>query len=168
MLDRNVSRSPIVLSAILYLLAGSPQVLADQVTVSYVDANASTQTLVLDCNTSRAGLALAAKLIGQEGVVIAHDPDTGCGTLAEIAAAVSAEAPIFAPGIAEAFAYVSYDDSEMIAHAINEIPGVNTVAVQAAVNLELNQPAVSPQTNLDVKEASASLETRHERSASRN
>ena len=88
--------------------------------------------------------------------------------MAEIAAAVSAEAPIFAPGIAEAFAYESYDDAEMIATAINEVPGVNTVAVQSAVNLELNQPAASPQTDINVKEPSASLGTTDERSASRN
>ena len=49
--------------------------------------------------------------------------------------------------------------AEMIATAINEVPGVNTVAVQSAVNLELNQPAASPQTDIDVKEPSASLET---------
>ena len=168
MLIRYISRLPTIFSVLLFLIAGMSHALADQVTLFYVDANASAQTIVLDCNTSREDLALAASLIGQEGVVIANDPDAGCGTLAEIAAAVAAEAPIFAPGIAGAFAYLSFDDSEMIAYAINEVPGVNTVAVQSAVNLELNQPTVSPQTNIDVKEPSASLETARERSASRN
>ena len=117
MLVRSVSRSPIVLLAVLFIYTSAPQALADQVTLSYIDANTTAQTIVLDCNTSSEDLALAASLIGQEGVVIANDPDAGCGTLAEVAAAVSAEAPIFAPGIAEAFAYVSYDDAEMIATA---------------------------------------------------
>lgn len=167
MLVRSISRSPILLAALL-LCASAPQALADQVTVSYIDANANVQKIVLDCSSSSEDLALAASLIGQEGVVITNDPDAGCGTLAEIAAAVSAEAPLFAPGIAGAFAYVSYDDVDMIAAAINEVPGVNTVAVQSAVNLELNQPAAGPQTDISVKEPSASLETAEERRASRN
>ncbi len=168
MLLRYVSRSSIVFLVLLFLLAGTSHVLADQVTLTYIDANANAQTIVLDCNSSREDLALAASLIGQEGVVIVNDPNAGCGTLAEIAAAVSAEAPLFAPGIAEAFAYMSYDDAEMIASAINEVPGVNTVAVQSAVNLELNQPAADPQTDINAKEPSASLETADERRASRN
>ena len=117
MLVRSVSHSPIVLLAVLFIYTSAPQALADQVTLSYIDANTTAQTIVLDCNTSSEDLALAASLIGQEGVVIANDPDAGCGTLAEIAATVSAEAPIFAPGIAQAFAYESYDDAEMIASA---------------------------------------------------
>ena len=168
MLVRSFSRSSIVLLAVLFLFAGASQALADQVTLSYIDANANAQTIVLDCNTSSEDLALAASLIGQKGVVITNDPDAGCGTLAEIAAAVAAEAPVFAPGIARAFAYESYDDTEMIAYAINEVPGVNTDAVQSAVNLDLNQPVANPQTEVDVKEPSASLETAQERSASRN
>ena len=168
MLITYVSRLPAVFSFLLFSLAGASNALADQVTLFYVDANASDQKIVLDCNTSREDLALAASLIGQEGVVIENDPDAGCSTLSEIAAAVSAEAPIFAPNIAGAFAYLSIDESEMSAYAINEGPGVNTVAVQTAVNLELNHLATSPESNIDAKETSASLETRNERSASRN
>ena len=52
MLVRSVSRSPIVLLAVLFLFAGASQALADQVTLSYIDANANAKTIVLDCNTS--------------------------------------------------------------------------------------------------------------------
>ena len=75
MLVRSVSHSPIVLLAVLFIYTSAPQALADQVTLSYIDANTTAQTIVLDCNTSSEDLALAASLIGQEGVVIANDAE---------------------------------------------------------------------------------------------
>lgn len=70
MLVRSVSRSPIILLAVLLLYASTPQALADQVTLSYIDANTTAQLIVLDFNNSIDDLSLAASLIGQETMVV--------------------------------------------------------------------------------------------------
>ena len=57
---------------------------ADQVALSYIDADSDPQTLTLDCNTSTEDLALAASLLGENGINLSHDPDSVCGTLDEI------------------------------------------------------------------------------------
>jgi len=115
--------------------AGMSAALADQVTLSYIDADANAQTLSVDVNSSAADLALAASLMGEDGVGISHDPNSGSGTLADIAAALAAAAPTFAADIAEALARLSPPDGEAIVAAVNAVPGVNVDAVQAAVHL---------------------------------
>jgi hypothetical protein len=123
-----------VFAVLLSLLTGMSTALADQVTLSYVDENSDAQTITLDCNTSNADLALAASLLGEDGVSIVNDPDAGCGSLYEIAAAMAAAAPVFAASVAEAFAAMSPGDTDAIVAAINAVPGVDTTAVWAAVH----------------------------------
>ena len=68
-----------LLAVLIFLLAGLSPVLADQVTLSYIDASSNAQTLILDCNTSNEDLALAASLLGEDGVGVEYDPNSGCG-----------------------------------------------------------------------------------------
>lgn len=168
MLPGYVNRLPFIFSVAIFLFTGISDVLADQVTLSYIDASANPQAIVLDCNSSREDLALVADLIGQEGGIIANDPSAGCGTLAGIAAAVAVEAPVFAPYIARAFVNLYYDEIEMVVLAINKVSGVNSVAVRSAVNLDSKKPAANPQTDAGVKQPFTSLETVQEKRASRN
>ena len=120
--------------ALLFLLTGISSALADQVTLSYVDANYDAQTIVLDSTTTTADLALASSLVLKDGVGLVYDAASGSGTLADIAAAMAASAPIYAANVAEALAALSPENLEAIVAAINEVPGVNTVAVAAAVH----------------------------------
>ena len=134
------------LTILLFVLLSISTAWADQVTLSYVDASSDTQTIILDCNTSTADLALAASLVGEDGVSIVNDQNAGCGTLAEIAAAMATAAPLFAANIAEAFAAMSPDDTADIVAAINAVPGVNTVAVLAAVHFGPPGTPIGPQS----------------------
>jgi len=126
-------RLPAILAGLLFLLAGTSTALADQVALTYVDAAGNAQTLSVDVNSSTADLALAASLMGENGVGISHDPDNGSGTLADIAAAMAAAAPIFAADVALAMATLSPADSDAIVAAVNAVAGVNANAVLAAV-----------------------------------
>jgi hypothetical protein len=128
------SRITGTLVALLLFVTGISTALADQVTLSYVDANLNAQMLMLDCNTSAAELALAASLLGEEGVNLAYDPAGGCGTLAGIAAALATAAPVFGASIAQALAVMSPENTAAIVAAVNAVPGVNTTAVLAAVH----------------------------------
>ncbi len=139
-------RLPVVVSVFCILLAGASTALADQVTLSYVDANSNAQSLQLDCNTSTEDLALAASLIGEDGVGIVHAPDAGCGTVAELAAAMASAAPLYAARVAQALSLMSPDDTEAIVAAVNAVSGVNTVAVLAAVNFGPPGTIVGPQS----------------------
>ena len=130
----------------LFLLAGMSAALADQVTLSYIDAGSSPQTIILDCNTSAENLALAASLMAEEGVSVAYDPNSGRGTLAELAAALATAAPVFAASVARALAGVSPENSDAIVAAINAVPGVNTTAVLAAVHFGPFSDSVGPQS----------------------
>ena len=130
---KNNFRLPAILAGLLFLLAGISTALADQVTLSYVDAGGNAQSLSVDANSSEADLALAASLVGENGVGISHDPDNGSGTLADIAAAMAAAAPIYAADVALAMATLSPADSDAIVAAVNAVRGVNTSAVAAAV-----------------------------------
>lgn len=147
MMFRNFAyRLTVVFSLMLFLLAGATIALADQVTLSYIDVNSNPDTITLDCNTSTADLALAASLLGEDVVSILNDPDAGCGTVAEIAAAMATAAPVFSASIAEAFAAMSPADTADIVAAINAVPGVNSVAVLAAVHFGPAGTLVGPQT----------------------
>ena len=127
-------RLPAILAGLLFLLAGTSPALADQVTLAYVDANSNAQTLTVDANSSAEDLALAASLVGENGVNISHDPDNGSGSLAEIAAAMATAAPMFAADTALALATLSPEDSDAIVAAVNAVAGVNSNAVLAAVS----------------------------------
>ncbi len=122
------------IAALLFLLAGMSTALADQVTLTYVDEGLSTQTLTVDVNSSAEDLALAASLIGQDGIGLSHDLANGSGSLADIAAAMAAAAPLFAADVADALTILSPDDTKAIVAAVNAVLGVNTVAVLAAVH----------------------------------
>ena len=139
-------RLPVILTGILFLFVGASTALADQVTLSYVDADSNAQTLILDCNTSTDNLALAASLLGENGVSVDYDPASGCGTLAELAAAMATAAPLFAANIAQAFAVMSPGDTADIVAAINAVPGVNTVAVLSAVHFGPFGTTTGPQS----------------------
>lgn len=119
---------------------------ADQVTLSYIDANSDPQTLILDCNTSTEDLALAAILTGEQGIGLAYDPDSGCGTLDEIAAAMAEAAPVFAASVAQAFSIMSPENAASVVAAVNAVPGVNTTAVLAAVHFGPLGTNVGPQS----------------------
>ena len=125
---------PAVLAGLLFLLAGMSVALADQVTLSYVDAESNAQTLTVDANSSAADLALAASLMGENGVGVSHDLNSGSGSLADIAAAMAEAAPIFAADVAETLATLSPDDAMAIVAAVNAVPDVNTNAVATAVH----------------------------------
>lgn len=127
-------RLPAVLAGLLFLLAGMATALADQVTLTYKDANSNEQSLTVDANSSAEDLALAASLAGEDGVGISHDVNSGSGTLADIAAAMAAAAPMYAADIADALATLSPDEAAAIVAAVNAVPGVNTNAVAAAVH----------------------------------
>lgn len=137
--------------ALLYLLTGMSGALADQVTLSYVDENAASQEIILDSNTGLENLALAASLVGLEGVDIINNPNAGSSSLAEIAAAMAAAAPVFAPAVAEAFALMSPDDKEAIAEAVNAVSGVNQPAVLSAVHFGPYQLPTGPRWDWEVE-----------------
>ncbi len=118
----------------LFLLVGMSTALADQVTLTFVDADSNAQTLTIDVNSSAEDLALAASLMGEDGVGLDYDDDNGSGSLADIAAALAGAAPMYAADIAETLSRLSPDDSEAIVAAVNGVPGVNTVAVRSAVH----------------------------------
>ncbi len=127
-------RLPAILAGLLILLAGTSTALADQVALSYVDADGNAQTLSVDTTSSAEDLALAASLVSEDGVGISHDPDNGSGSLADIAAAMATAAPMLAADVADALATLSPEDAMAIVAAINAVPGVNTNAVVAAVH----------------------------------
>ena len=141
---RNVCRLPASLSLLL-LLAGASSVLADQVAMSYVDAESNAQSMTLDCNSSAEDLALAASLMGENGVGLALTSDGSC-SLADIGAALAAASPVHAASGAQALATLSPDDAEAIAAAINAVSGVNTKAVLAAVHFGPAGTNVGPQS----------------------
>ena len=142
----------IITVALLYLLTGMSSALADQVTLSYVDEDAASQTIILDCDTGPEELALAASLVGQEGVDIVNDPDAGSCSLADIAAAMAAAAPIFAPAVAEGFALMSPDNKDAIAEAVNAVSGVNEPAVLSAVHFGPYQLPTGPRWDWEVEQ----------------
>jgi hypothetical protein len=121
------------LGILLTLVFSTATVLADQITLSYVDASAQTQTLIIDCSSSTDDLALAASLMAENGVGTVHDAATGCGTLAELAAALATAAPLFAPDVALVLVTLSPGGEDAIVAAINAVSGVDTNAVLAAV-----------------------------------
>ena len=131
--QKNELRLPAVLAGLLFLLVGMSTALADQVTLSYVDAESNAQTLTVDANSSAADLALAASLMGENGVGVSHDSNSGSGSLADIAAAMAVAAPVYAADVAETLATLSPDDAMAIVAAVSAIPGVNANAVAAAV-----------------------------------
>lgn len=145
MIKSTLLRRRAILALMLFLIAGASTALADQVTLSYVDANSDAQTISLDGSSSTADLALAASLVGEDGVSIVNDPNAGSGSLPEIAAAMAEAAPLFAASIAEAFSAMSPDDTAAIVAAINAVPGVNTNAVLAAVHFGPAGTNVGPQ-----------------------
>jgi len=123
-----------VLIAVLLLFSSISSALADQVTLTWIDADSNAQTLTVDSNSSATDLALAAGLLGEFGVGLVHDPLNGTGTLADIAAAMAGAAPIYAADIAQALAALSPPDADAIVAAVNAVPGVDTNAVLAAVH----------------------------------
>jgi len=146
-MSKNIGiRLPVVLSVMLFLLAGVSNALADQVTLSYIDASSTAQTITLDCNTSNEDLALAASLVGEDGVSIVNAPEAGCGSLADIAAAMATAAPVFAASVAQSFSIMSPDNTADIVAAVNAVTGVNTEAVLAAVHFGPLGTTVGPQS----------------------
>lgn len=132
-------------TSVLLLLAGAPLAQADQVAVSYVDAESNAQSMTLDCNSSTDDLALAASLMGENGVGLVLTSDGDC-SVADIAAAMAAASPVHAANAAQAMATLSPDDAEAIAAAVNEVPGVNTTAVLSAVHFGPVGTNVGPQS----------------------
>ena len=126
---------PGTLFAVVFFLSGVSTALADQLTLTWIDAGSQAQSLTVDTNSSAADLALAAGLLGEFGVGLGHDPLNGSGTLAQIAAALAGAAPAFAADIALALALLSPQDADAIVAAVNAVPGVDTDAVLAAVHL---------------------------------
>ena len=139
----NADRLPVFFSVLL-LLAGATTAVADQVAMSYVDADSNAQSMTLDCNSSSEDLAMAASLMGENGVGLALTSNGDC-SLADIGAAMAAASPVHAASVAQALATLSPDDAEAIAAAINDVPGVNTNAVFAAVNFGPPGTNVGPQ-----------------------
>lgn len=125
---------PGTLIAVVLLLASISSALADQLTLTWIDADSNAQTLTVDTTSSAADLALAAGLLGEFGVGLVHDPLNGTGTLAEIAAAMAGAAPGFAADVAQALAALSPPDADAIVAAVNAVSGVDTNAVLAAVH----------------------------------
>jgi hypothetical protein len=147
MLDRKLNARLTGALAFLLLFAASiSTALADQVTLSYIDAGTGAQTLTVDANSSSADLALAAALLGEEGVGVSHDPNNGSGSLADIAAAMAAAAPLHAASIAETLAGLSPGSKDDIVAAVNAVPGVNAKAVLAAVHFGDPGRNVGPQS----------------------
>jgi hypothetical protein len=124
------------IAALLVLVIGMSTAWAGQLTLSYVDANGA-QTLTVDKDSSNADLALAASLLGEDGVGLVHDADNGSGTLAEIAGALAAASPVHGAAIARVLSQLSPDDTDAIVAAVNAVSGVNNNAVLAAVNFGL-------------------------------
>ena len=141
---RNVCRLSACLSVLL-LLAGASSVLADQVAMSYVDAESNAQSMTLDCNSSSEDLALAASLMGENGVGLALTSVSSC-SVADIGAAMATASPVHAAGVAQALATLSPDNAEAIAATINAVSGVNTNAVLAAVHFGPTGTNVGPQS----------------------
>lgn len=139
----NVDRFPVCLSVLL-LLSGASSALADQVAMSYVDAGSNAQSMTLDCNSSSTDLALAASLMGENGVGLALTSSGDC-SVADIGAAMAEASPVHAASVAQALAALSPDDAEAIAAAVNAVPGVNTTAVLAAVHFGPPGTNVGPQ-----------------------
>ena len=144
MFFRNIYRLPVVLSVLL-LLAGASLAQADQVAVSYVDAESNAQSMTLDSSSSTEDLALAASLMGENGVGLALVSGSG-DSVADIGAAMAAASPVHAASVAQALATLSPDDAEAIAAAINAVSGVNTKAVLAAVHFGPAGTNVGPQS----------------------
>ena len=142
----------------LFLVSGSAA-LADQITITYVDASFDQQTLTIGCDAPAQALALAASLLGEDGVRVDYEPGcnaatedqpagsidledeaasnlTGsdCCSLADIAAAMATAAPLFAANVAQALSLLSPENTAAIVTAVNAVPGVNTEAVLAAVH----------------------------------
>ena len=140
----NADRLPVFFSVLL-LLAGATTAVADQVAMSYVDADSNAQSMTLDCNSSSEDLAMAASLMGENGVGLALTSSGDC-SLADIGAAMAAASPVHAAGVAQALATLSPDDAEAIAAAVNAVPGVNTNAVLAAVHFGPMATNVGPQS----------------------
>jgi len=138
-------RLPAILAGVLFLLAGISTALADQVTLAYKDADGNEQSLSVDTNSSADDLALAASLMGEDGVGLSHDPNTGAGSLADIAAAMAAAAPMYAADVADALATLSPGDAGDIVAAVNAVPGVDTNAVLAAVHFSDPGKMTGPQ-----------------------
>lgn len=120
------------LAAILLFVAGTPTLVADQITILFVNAGFETQEMTLDCNSSPQDLALAASLFGEDGVRVSYEPGEGC-SLADIASAMANAAPLFAANVAQTLSLLSPDNKAAIVAAVNAVPGVNTVAVLSAV-----------------------------------
>jgi hypothetical protein len=145
LIQKKEIRLPAVVASLLFLLVGMSTALADQVTLSYIDAGSNAQTLSVDANSSTEDLALAASLMGEDGVGVSHDPNSGSGSLADIAAAMAATAPIFAASVAQTLSTLSPEDAVAIVAAVNAVPGVNTNAVAAAVHFGPNARMDGPQ-----------------------
>lgn len=141
-----ISRLTGTLATLLILAASISTAVAEQVTLSYVDAQTGAQTLTVDANSSTEDLALAAALVGENGVGVLLDPSTGTGSLADIAGAMAAAAPLYAASVARALAVISPDQRDAIVAAVNAVPGVNTKAVLAAVQFGPPGANVGPQS----------------------
>lgn len=127
-------RIPGTLAAVVLFLSGISTALADQITLSWIDAGSQARTLTVDADSSAADLVLAAGLLGEYGVGVTHDPANGTGTPAQIAAALAGAAPMFAADIALALVTLSPQDEDAIVAAVNAVADVDTNAVLAAVH----------------------------------
>ena len=129
---------------LMFLVLVTSTALADQITLTYIDAGSNPQVLKIDINSSAEDLALAVSLLGEVGVGLVHDTNNGSGTLAEIAAAMATVAPLFAARIAQILVLLSPDDKAAIVAAVLAVPGVDTDAVLAAVQSTGSVSVVSP------------------------
>jgi len=123
-----------VLAVLLLSLVSISTAMADEITLTYVDANGAEQTLTVDAESSAEDLALAASLMGTDGVVVTYNADSGSGTIAEIAGAMTAASPDLAVIITETLVAAAPDLSADIVAAVVAVPGVDAGAVEAAAD----------------------------------
>lgn len=145
MIRHKLLRQSAVLALLCFVFAGASSAWADQVTMSYVDADGNAQSYILDNTTSTQDLALAASLAGDDGVGLVNNANAGSTTLAEIAAAMAQASPIHAPGVAQAFAETFPEYRDAIVAAVNAVAGVDTVAVEAATHFGPQNEPIGPQ-----------------------
>ena len=74
---------------LMFFVLVTSTALADQITLTYIDAGSNPQVLNIDINSSAEDLALAVSLLGEVGVGLVHDTNNGSGTLAQIAQAIA-------------------------------------------------------------------------------
>ena len=135
------------LAAFILVVISTSAVFADQLTITFVGANFSEQVITLDCDSPTEQLALAANLLGEDGVHVEHELVGRC-SLAEIASAMTTANSLFAASVAQTLSILSPGNTAAIVTAVNAVPGVNTVAVLSAVHFGPYRNTDGPQSTV--------------------